>query len=100
MEALTGIDGAFSFTIGSTTAGVDSLKQPGTLVRLAWLDGVQVAASSRSVFRLVRENMTDGFRMALSVVPSILAIGMLGLLLARYTPLFETWATCFFHLPG
>ena len=67
-----------------------SLKQPGTLVRLAWLDGVQVAACSRSVFRLVRENMIDGFRMALSVVPSILAIGMLGLLLARYTPLFET----------
>jgi len=76
--------------IPETDAEKVSLKQPGMLLRLAWLDGIEVAASSRSVFMLVRENMIDGFRMALSVVPSILAIGMLGLLLARYTPLFET----------
>jgi nucleoside recognition membrane protein YjiH len=64
-------------------------KQRGILFRLAWQDGVRVAASAGPVLRVVRESVIDGFRMALRVVPSILAIGMMGLLLARYTYLFD-----------
>jgi len=48
-----------------------------------------VARSSRPLAPLMWESLLDGLRMATRVVPSILAIGMLGLLLAKYTPAFD-----------
>jgi nucleoside recognition membrane protein YjiH len=50
---------------------------------------VEVAGSARPLFPLVWEFLLDGLRMASRVVPSILAIGMLGLMLAKYTPVFD-----------
>jgi nucleoside recognition membrane protein YjiH len=60
-----------------------------SLFRLAWKEGVEVAGSARPLFPLIWESVVDGLRMATRVVPSILAIGTLGLLLAKYTPLFD-----------
>ncbi|HEY5654780.1 MAG TPA: YjiH family protein [Woeseiaceae bacterium] len=58
-------------------------------VRAAWAAGVQAAGSAASLRQLLRENVVDGLLMATRVVPSILAMGLLGLLAARYTPLFD-----------
>lgn len=55
----------------------------------AWQEGVEAAGSARPVFPLMWQSMVDGLLMATRVVPSILAIGMLGLLLAKYTPVFD-----------
>ena len=60
-----------------------------SLFRLAWKEGVEVAGSARPLFPLIWESVVDGLRMATRVVPSILAIGTLGLLLAKYTPVFD-----------
>jgi len=37
----------------------------------------------------VIDNLRDGIAMASAVVPTILAVGLIGLLLARYTPVFD-----------
>jgi nucleoside recognition membrane protein YjiH len=60
-----------------------------SLFHLAWKEGVEVAGSARPLFRLMWQSLVDGLLMATRVVPSILAIGMLGLLLAKYTPVFD-----------
>jgi len=61
----------------------------GSLFHLAWKEGVEVAGSARPLFTLMWRSIVDGLLMATRVVPSILAIGMLGLLLAKYTPVFD-----------
>ncbi|WP_313812898.1 YjiH family protein [Glutamicibacter sp.] len=40
--------------------------------------------------RNIGENVLDGLKMAMAILPSILSIGLLGLVLARFTPVF-TW---------
>ena len=41
------------------------------------------------LWRVLRDNLRDGLAMASAVVPTILAVGLIGLLLARYTPVFD-----------
>ena len=42
------------------------------------------------------ENFLDGLRMSAAIVPSIMSVGLLGLLLERFTPLF-TWLGYLFY---
>jgi nucleoside recognition membrane protein YjiH len=51
--------------------------------------GLKVAEDSPPVPLMIWTNLVDGLKMAAAVVPSILSIGLAGLLLAQYTPLFE-----------
>ena len=58
-------------------------------MRRAWDAGVEVAENVPPLPQMVWKNFTAGLDMAFSVIPSIMSIGLLGLVLARYTPLFE-----------
>jgi nucleoside recognition membrane protein YjiH len=55
----------------------------------AWKAGIQAAQCAPSIGVLLKENVIDGLKMASRVVPSILSVGLLGLLAAKYTPLFH-----------
>lgn len=55
----------------------------------AWDAGMHQARSAPSLWRVLSENLRDGIAMASAVVPTILAVGLIGLLLARYTPVFD-----------
>lgn len=57
--------------------------------RTAVSTALAVAARSGSVWRNVRTTFLSGLKMACATVPSILSVGLLGMLLARHTPLFE-----------
>lgn len=57
--------------------------------RTAVETALAVAAHSGSIWRSVRATFLSGLKMACATVPSILSVGLLGMLLARYTPLFE-----------
>ena len=46
-------------------------------------------SNKQPVYKLVLSNLRDGFFIASGVVPSVLSIGLLGLLLATYTPVFD-----------
>jgi nucleoside recognition membrane protein YjiH len=58
-------------------------------LRSAWNAGMAQAASAPSLLSALRETFIDGLRMTAAILPSILAVGLLGLLAAKYTPLFD-----------
>ena len=49
-----------------------------------------------SLARAIWDNFLDGLRMAGAIVPSIMSVGLIGLLLERFTPLF-TWLGYLFY---
>ncbi|MGL6108391.1 YjiH family protein [Romboutsia sp.] len=52
-------------------------------------EGMVVAESAPSLFNCIKSNLKDGLMMATGILPSILSVGLIGLLLAEYTPLFD-----------
>ncbi len=51
--------------------------------------GLEKYRGNPGVLKLVWENFKDGLKMSSIVAPSILAIGFTGLILAKYTPVFD-----------
>ncbi|TCJ18313.1 YjiH family protein [Rubrobacter taiwanensis] len=62
----------------------------GNLFRHAVEEAVGRAARARNVFVELRDGFIDGLKLTLVIIPTILAIGLLAILLAEHTPLF-TW---------
>jgi nucleoside recognition membrane protein YjiH len=69
---------------------------PGQRLATAWRTGLEVAAKAPGLHRSVALNFKEGLVMAISILPSIMSVGLLGLLAAKYTPLFE-WLGWFFY---
>lgn len=51
--------------------------------------GLAQSSQAAPVIRQLFDNLKDGLSMAAAVVPTILSVGLLGLLLAQHTPLFD-----------
>lgn len=51
--------------------------------------GIKQYNSNPSILNMMWVNFLDGLRMSAIVAPSILAIGFIGLLLSKYTPIFD-----------
>ncbi|WP_040155838.1 YjiH family protein [Mobilicoccus massiliensis] len=61
----------------------------GSRFRRAWDEAREALHAAPSLGRNIYDNLVDGFRMAMAILPSILSIGLIGLALARFTPVFE-----------
>lgn len=61
----------------------------GQRLKTAWHTGLEVAEKAPSLPKSVALNVREGVIMAISILPSIMSVGLAGLLLAKYTPLFE-----------
>ncbi len=59
-------------------------------------EGIQIADKSEPVFSSIIKNLKEGLLMAMSILPSIMSVGLIGLLLAKYTPVFE-WLGILFY---
>nr|WP_246202597.1 YjiH family protein [Virgibacillus doumboii] len=68
----------------------------GSRVKAAWDQGMDAAENSLPIFKNVWVNLKDGFIMAASILPSILSVGLLGLILATYTPVFDILGYIFY----
>ncbi len=53
--------------------------------------GTDQASIAKGLPVMLRDSFMDGLRMASLILPSIMAVGLLGLLAAKYTPLFEVF---------
>ncbi|KQB84770.1 YjiH family protein [Corynebacterium lowii] len=62
----------------------------------AWAASKEALAKAPSLGRAVGENFADGLRMSAAVVPSILSVGVIGLLLATYTKVFDLLGYLFY----
>ncbi len=69
--------------------GLPEVKLEGNLFKNAWHEGLKAAHHSKSFGENIKENFIDGFYMVISILPSIMSVGLAGLLLAEYTPLFS-----------
>ena len=51
--------------------------------------GINQYQSNPSILKMMKDNLMDGIRMSSVVAPSILAIGFIGLILSKFTPVFD-----------
>ncbi|WP_104203501.1 YjiH family protein [Billgrantia saliphila] len=68
----------------------------GKRLTTAWHTGLAVAEKAPGLHRSVALNVREGLLMAISILPSIMSVGLAGLLLAKYTPLFEWLGWAFY----
>lgn len=68
----------------------------GERLSLAWREARATVAAAPGVLENIARNLRDGVLMAMAILPSILSIGLLGLVLATYTPVFD-WLGYLFY---
>lgn len=68
----------------------------GNRLSYAWQEAKNTVAESPSLLRNIQLNLKDGIVMAMAILPSILSIGLLGLVLAEYTSVFD-WIGYLFY---
>lgn len=64
----------------------------------AWQESLTAAERAPGLLRSVVINFKEGMLMTMSILPSILSVGLLGLLLAKYTPVFNWLGLIFYPL--
>ncbi|WP_462419080.1 YjiH family protein [Kytococcus sp. Marseille-QA3725] len=70
----------------------------GSRLAAAWRAAEEQAAVAPSLPRAIWENLRDGLLMAMAILPSILSVGLAGLLLAEYTPVFDWLGYVFYPI--
>ncbi|WP_432467553.1 YjiH family protein [Agarivorans sp. Z349TD_8] len=70
--------------------------EPGNRLASALKNGLQVAEQAQPLGKSILVNLKDGLLMTISILPSIMSVGLIGLLLAKYTPLFD-WIGYLFY---
>lgn len=68
----------------------------GSRLRTAWRAARSTVAADPGVGRTVLATFKDGLLMAMAILPSILSVGLIGLVLAKYTPVFD-WIGFLFY---
>lgn len=61
----------------------------GNLVKNAVSEGLKATSHSVPIGKNILDNLKDGFIMAMGILPTILSVGLFGLILAKYTPVFD-----------
>lgn len=62
----------------------------------AWSEARETVSNAPGLATNVVTNLRDGLLMAMAILPSILSIGLLGLVLAAYTPVFDVLGYVFY----
>ena len=68
----------------------------GSRIKAAWHEALYTLENAPSLWRAVLDSFVDGVKMAGAIVPSILSVGLGGILLERFTPVFE-WIGYLFY---
>lgn len=76
-------------------ANPDKDPEGNRLVR-AWEVGIKVAGETDPLGKMILDNLKTGLNMAFAVIPSITSVGLLGLVLAEYTPIFDIFGYVFY----
>ncbi|MBO0961102.1 YjiH family protein [Neobacillus sp. MM2021_6] len=65
-------------------------------VKTAWKEAMITANESASFGKNIWANLKDGFVMTMGILPSIMSVGLLGLILVEFTPVFD-WLGYIFY---
>ena len=83
------IDAVASFDDYYTGNGTPEVIIKEKRIQHAWHESMLTARNAPSLFKNVISTLKDGVLMAMSVLPSVMAIGLIGLILANHTPVFD-----------
>ncbi|MBB4823026.1 nucleoside recognition membrane protein YjiH [Sporosarcina luteola] len=72
------------------------VKPEGKRFSAAWSEAMETVSKAPTFGRNLVTNVRDGLLMAMAILPSILSIGLLGLMLAEFTPVFD-WIGYMFY---
>ncbi|WP_342025378.1 YjiH family protein [Arthrobacter citreus] len=64
----------------------------------AWNEALTALKTAPRLGRNVLDNIRDGVLMSMAILPSIMSVGLIGLLLARFTPVFDWLGYLFYPL--
>lgn len=70
----------------------------GNRLQAAWREAKRELAQAESLWKVLWANVKDGITMAVQVIPGIMSVGVIGLVLATYTPLFKALGVVFYPL--
>lgn len=68
----------------------------GNRLKYAWESAMEAAEKAPSLGKNMLANLKDGLLMTMSILPTIMSIGLLGLVLAEYTPVFDILGYIFY----
>jgi len=68
----------------------------GNLLKNAVAEGLKATSHSLPIGKNIVDNFKDGFIMAMGILPTILSVGLFGLILAKYTPVFDIMGYIFY----
>ncbi|MBZ9685255.1 YjiH family protein [Clostridium estertheticum] len=78
--------------------GDPEIPRQGNMLKNAWEEGIKASKSSVSIGKNIVDNLKDGFVMAMGILPSIMSVGLIGLILAKYTPVFNIIGYVFYPI--
>lgn len=64
-------------------------EEKGRALTRAWREGIIAADKAPSLIENILTNFKDGIILAIGIAPTLMSIGFLGLVVAKYTPLFD-----------
>ncbi|WP_431030537.1 YjiH family protein [Lysinibacillus sp. LZ02] len=62
----------------------------------AWAEAMEVVNTTPALPQNIWINLRDGLRMVMNILPTIMSVGLLGMLLALYTPVFDVIGLIFY----
>ena len=65
-------------------------------LKVAWQEALAVSAQAPNLIDNIVSNFKDGLTMSVKIAPSLMSVGILSLILAQYTPLFD-WLGYIFY---
>jgi nucleoside recognition membrane protein YjiH len=65
-------------------------------LKTAWAGAMIASNKAPSLGKNILDNLRDGFIMTMGILPSILSVGLLGLVLAEFTPVFDLLGYIFY----
>ncbi|MCG7343587.1 YjiH family protein [Sporosarcina sp. ACRSL] len=72
------------------------VKPEGKRIAAAWSEAMETVSKAPTLVQNILITVKDGFKMVMAILPSILSIGLLGLVLAEFTPVFD-WLGYIFY---
>ncbi|MED4205330.1 YjiH family protein [Neobacillus mesonae] len=67
-------------------------------IKVAWNQAMITAESAPKLWKNIFDNVKDGVQMAMGILPTIMSIGLLGLILVNQTPVFDYLGYIFYPL--
>lgn len=64
-------------------------QEKGNIFKIAWEKGITTMEKAPTVLENTISNLKDGIKLAINIGPNIMSIGVIALLVAKYTPIFD-----------